>query len=238
MKTHRAWLGSCCACIAWLIGPAPAAFGVTVILSDISRYRVIIERQPFGSPPSPAKLDTNEQRPALPPPPPFVKDLRLCFIGEGPIGRRVGFLNTRTGQNYYLFLNQTSNDGITVVQVDYAGGKVLLKKDDRGQWLAMEGGSAPAGGGPPFPVKAKPNEVSPRSAFRRTSYTERVRQRHAVVQSRLSRIPRIEDEALRTCLQEYQMDLIREGQTPLPVPLTEEMDDQLLREGVLPPAIE
>jgi hypothetical protein len=37
-------------------------------------------------------------------------------------------------------------------------------------------------------------------------------------------------------LQEYQMDLIRQGKTPLPmVPLTPEMDAQLVEEGVLPP---
>jgi hypothetical protein len=36
-------------------------------------------------------------------------------------------------------------------------------------------------------------------------------------------------------LQQYQMDLIRKGAKPLPIPLTQEMDDQLVKEGVLPP---
>ena len=36
-------------------------------------------------------------------------------------------------------------------------------------------------------------------------------------------------------VREYQMELIRKGLKPLPIPLTTEMDDQLVREGVLPP---
>jgi hypothetical protein len=37
-------------------------------------------------------------------------------------------------------------------------------------------------------------------------------------------------------LQEYQMQAIREGREPLPIPLTPEIDQQLVNEGVLPPA--
>ncbi len=36
-------------------------------------------------------------------------------------------------------------------------------------------------------------------------------------------------------LRQYQMDLIRKGRAPLPIPLTQEMDEQLVKEGVLPP---
>jgi len=39
-------------------------------------------------------------------------------------------------------------------------------------------------------------------------------------------------------LQQYQMKLIREGKTPLPIPLTEEMKAQLAKEGIEPPTIE
>lgn len=41
---------------------------------------------------------------------------------------------------------------------------------------------------------------------------------------------------IRKNLKEYQMEVIRSGMPPLPVPLTREMDDQLVQEGVLPPA--
>jgi hypothetical protein len=41
---------------------------------------------------------------------------------------------------------------------------------------------------------------------------------------------------IRENLQQYQMEVIRSGMPPLPIPLTKEMDDQLVEEGVLPPA--
>ncbi len=42
-------------------------------------------------------------------------------------------------------------------------------------------------------------------------------------------------EEIRKNLQDYQMAVIRSGMAPLPVPLTQKMDDQLVKEGVLPP---
>lgn len=36
-------------------------------------------------------------------------------------------------------------------------------------------------------------------------------------------------------LHQHQMDRIRKGKAPLPIPLTQEMDEQLVKEGVLPP---
>ncbi|MEI6563121.1 MAG: hypothetical protein WCO42_02300 [bacterium] len=43
-------------------------------------------------------------------------------------------------------------------------------------------------------------------------------------------------EEINTLLQDYQKELIRSGQTPLPIPLTPETDQQLVNEGFLPPA--
>ncbi|MCF7818374.1 MAG: hypothetical protein K9M54_10885, partial [Kiritimatiellales bacterium] len=42
-------------------------------------------------------------------------------------------------------------------------------------------------------------------------------------------------DEIRANLQNYQMEVIRSGMPPLPIPLTQEMDDQLVAEGVLPP---
>lgn len=46
----------------------------------------------------------------------------------------------------------------------------------------------------------------------------------------------MERERVRENLRQYQMEVIRSGMTPLPIPLTQEMDDQLTKEGILPPA--
>ncbi|WP_136083290.1 hypothetical protein [Pontiella desulfatans] len=45
-----------------------------------------------------------------------------------------------------------------------------------------------------------------------------------------------EREEVRANLRQYQMEVIRAGMPPLAIPLTQEMDDQLVAEGVLPPA--
>jgi predicted nucleic acid-binding protein len=42
------------------------------------------------------------------------------------------------------------------------------------------------------------------------------------------------DQEVARMLQEYQKELIRKGQTPLPIPLTPETDRQLVEEGLLP----
>jgi hypothetical protein len=47
--------------------------------------------------------------------------------------------------------------------------------------------------------------------------------------------PKYTGEELEKHLQDYQMDVIRQGLPPLPVPLTEAMDNALVEEGVLPP---
>jgi len=44
----------------------------------------------------------------------------------------------------------------------------------------------------------------------------------------------LSQEEINGLLQEYQKELIRSGQTPLPIPLTPETDQQLVTEGVLP----
>jgi hypothetical protein len=41
-------------------------------------------------------------------------------------------------------------------------------------------------------------------------------------------------DEVNSLLQEYQKELIRSGQTPLPIPLTPETDEELVNEGVLP----
>lgn len=51
--------------------------------------------------------------------------------------------------------------------------------------------------------------------------------------------PELKGEELEKYLREYQMELIRAGGEKgpaLPIPLTPEMDEQLVKEGVLPPA--
>jgi hypothetical protein len=45
----------------------------------------------------------------------------------------------------------------------------------------------------------------------------------------------LSEEEIAQMLQDYQKELLRSGQTPLPIPLTPETDRQLVAEGVLLP---
>lgn len=236
MEWYKAWVRAGCVgivCISLGTAVSPASVDA---LNDFSRYQVILDSQPFGEPLSAEDLARQNAVAPQPELPPFTKELKLCFIGEGPMGQRIGFFNIKSKQSYYLYLNQTSEDGITVTQIDYQDEKALLKKDDKEHWLAIGAttlASPTTGtGGRAAPAKA-PRDVATRSTLKRTSYAERLRQRRQAIQS-----PKLEGEDLKKYLQKYQMELIRKGQPPLPMPLTKEMDDQLVQEGVLPPTAE
>lgn len=71
-----------------------------------------------------------------------------------------------------------------------------------------------------------------------TNLPPSIRARESVMAGSRTRIGtpnRLSGEALEKHLQEYQMQLIRQGQPPLPIPLTPDMDNQLVNEGILPP---
>lgn len=91
--------------------------------------------------------------------------------------------------------------------------------------------------GPAAAVSGLPTRPTERVSGRRASYAERLkhrREQQEAERKRLSEEATLTGEALETHLNKLQMDLIRKGEPPLPIPLTPEMDDQLVAEGVLP----
>jgi hypothetical protein len=78
--------------------------------------------------------------------------------------------------------------------------------------------------------------VGPRVA----TYADRLRERREAVRIHAASTnePELTREALEKRLQEHNSELIRKGQPPLPIPLTREMDEQLVREGVLAPDVQ
>jgi hypothetical protein len=156
-------------------------------------------------------------------------------------------------------------DGLELVDADFDREGALLKKDGEMYWMYLDGtsGSGPGGAqttaaapfpgaprvaAPRSPAPAVPSSASsalaprsPTSATSQASYAERLRKRREILEERRHQSEAHESvgsEALKKQLQEYQMELIRAGGElgpPLPMPLTKEMDDQLVSEGVLPP---
>lgn len=215
---------------------------------DFSRYAPILERRPFSSP-----VVEGADTPAPPPvtaeaPPAFVQQLRMVAITESPAGVRAGFVNlSEKAKTYFLYVGDTSEDGILLVEADFDRERALLRKDSEQYWLAM--GEATAPSADPSPSPPQPTRV-PRGVQRPTavvepasgesanagtiSYADRRRQRIEEMRLRAQESRNLSEEEVEKRLREYQMKLIREGKTPLPIPITEEMDAQLVKEGILP----
>jgi hypothetical protein len=212
---------------------------------DFSRYSLILNRRPFAA----ADLSDDSAAPVvtLVAPPAFVKDLRMCAITESPAGIRVGFVNIKAKppQPYYLYVGD-SEDGIELVEADYDKEGALLRKGSEQFWLHMGGeglgvGPAPASSSVPPSALRGPRvpSVSPSSTAGNAgnvSYAERRRRRLEEMRERAAVARKLTEEEAEKRLQNYQMELIRKGLTPLPMQLTPEMDAQLVAEGVLPPA--
>jgi hypothetical protein len=226
-----------------------AAFAAAKV--DFSRYEVILARKPFGEPPAEAA-----PAPAATAATSFIKDIRMSLLTEHPeFGIRVGFVDLAAKKNYFLSVGDTE-DGIQVVDADYEKEAAKLQKGADAFWINMTGQVNPGSGGPveiPSAAAGAPAGSVVASAMpkptvplERMSYAERVRLRREAFENRqkqraesaaiaATNVPAAEKAA---ALRELQMNLIRAGGAKgpaLPMPLTKEMDDQLVAEGVLPP---
>lgn len=201
---------------------------------DFSRYRVILERRPFGAVEEPEPV---EVAPTPVAPPAFIQNLRLCAITEDTRGIKVGIVDAKQKppRSYYLSIGE-KEEGIELVEADYEEEAALVRSGGQEYWLYM--GEQPvisSTASAPLGLASRPAQAD-NQPVKRESYAERLRKRREAMAKRLTAPPKLTGEDLEKHLQEYQMDLIREGKPPLPIPLTKEMDDKLVEEGVLPPA--
>ena len=214
----RIWI-TICITVLWIL-PADATRGS----SDWSRYQPILERRPFAgksdAPSNQKSTAASQHNQAL------ARDFRLCTLYEGFDGDlRAGLINRRSNKNMILRMGET-REGLHLDHVDLQAGRATLSSID-GRTAVLELTAATESA--PAPAKADTGDRIPGSKPAQKSPRE----------ARKSRVPppeqQLTGEELEQHLREYQMEVIRKGQPPLPIPLTEEMDDQLVREGVLPP---
>lgn len=200
---------------------------------DFERYQVILDRQPFGEPPVEAGAPDAAAQAAS-----WTKDFRLCMITETDDGQiRVGLVRLSDSRTYYLSVGE-SEDDIQIVDADFEEESALVKKGSDERWLAMndeaggDGGGGGSGGAPAGDsVSAGGGGKQPSS-----SAVERLRRRRETVRHREVEAPKMSQEDLEKHLQQYNFELIKNGEPPLPIPLTPEQDAQLVQEGVLPAA--
>ena len=116
------------------------------------------------------------------------------------------------------------------MDVDYEKEEAVLKKGEEVVVLRMSGTS-----GTQVLSSSEQQERMKDVETRRLSYAERRRQRMLERQKPVE-VPKpiYTGEELEKHLQDYQMEVIRQGLPPLPVQLTPDRDAQLVSEGFLP----
>lgn len=139
------------ALLAW---PAVVAWGAP---DGFERYRVILERKPFGEPPP--------EPPEPPPPPaedpPWAKTYRLCSVyqeeGE-PV--EVALLDLKTNKPVMLTLGGGPNEGIELVSADVETEEATLVREGLQVTMNLEASKTPAP--KPKPPQANKKPPNPR----------------------------------------------------------------------------
>ena len=190
---------------------------------DFSRYQVILDRKPFGVAPPPEVV-----APVFNPEQSFAKTLRMCALLEDDNGIRIGLIDQSNNKNFFLSVGQTE-EGIELVSASYEDEEAVIRKGAEMAVIKLQSGEIQALS--PAEQQARLNAPT----GRRPSYAERRAMRQQQQQQQPPPTPKYTGEELEKHLNEYQMEVIRQGLPPLPIPLTPEMDQQLVNEGVLPP---
>lgn len=198
------------------------------------RYDVIIERSPFGADPLEGVL-ADEQKAAAAAAA-AAKELRLCFLLESESGEiRAGFQNLKAkpgDPKSIILMVGESFMGMKLLNIDIDGSQATL--ESRGEPVVFELSKAPTVAKAPTPAPKEPQRKFG-GGFRRREPPKP----EPPAEPKLSPEEQAKRRAeIRANLENYQMEVIRQGMPPLPIPLTQEMDDQLVAEGVLPPSEE
>lgn len=207
-------------------------------LYSLERYTLILDRSPFGADPLLEGGDAEQQAAAAAAA--ASKELRLCFLLESENGDiRAGFQNlaARPGDpKSVILMVGESFMGMKLLEINIEEAQATL--ESRGEPVVFELAKAavPA-------VAAAPTPQPPKRQFgggfrRRTPPPEQKPEQKPAPPPEPQLSPEEQQrrrEEIRANLQEYQMEVIRSGMPPLPIPLTQDMDDQLVAEGVLPP---
>ena len=190
---------------------------------DFSKYQVILDRKPFGVAPLPEVA-----APVFTPENSFAKTLRMCALLEDDNGIRIGLIDQSNNKNFFLSVGQTE-EGIELVSASYDEEEAVIRKGEEMAVIKLQSGEIQ----PLSPAEQQARLNAPQG--RRPSYAERrqMRQQQRAVEPPPQ--PKYTGAELEKHLNEYQMEVIRQGLPPLPIPLTPEMDQQLVDEGVLPP---
>ena len=201
------------------------------------RYDIIVDRSPFGADPL-TTVDPNAVSDAAVKA--LEKELRLCFLLETESGDiRAGFQNLKAKpgepKSVMLMVGESFR-AMKLSEIDLKNSSATLQYQGKPVTFALTKGTAVAAATPARPA---PPARRIGGGFRQTTPPETQEQPEVQPPPEVP-VLSPEEQAQRQAevrenLQRYQMEVIRSGMPPLPIPLTQEMDDQLVAEGVLEP---
>lgn len=155
-----------------MIGVGVFSAGVVWASSDADRYRVILDRRPFGSGELPMPSNVSQEvRPAGP----SINDsYRLSAILESEMGAErsymVGLVEVRSGKSFYLALGE-DRDGLELLKADPENQEALVRRGHESAVLRLPSSAAPAatdaGSGRRPAVAGTPNPRAEEAAARR-----------------------------------------------------------------------
>jgi hypothetical protein len=218
----------------YLILAMACAAGAGAVEYKSERYQVILERSPFGEDPTLAQEDektAKEDAAAAAAAKALEKEIRLCYLMETEGGEfRAGFQNLKPQKgdpSSVLLMEGESFKGMKLSKIDLASNSATLINN--GKPVTFELAKAPA-------AKPASGRAAPTPTTRRFNQGfQRPEQPTKQAQPELTEEELAKREEVQENLRQYQMEVIRAGMPPLPIPLTKDMDDQLVAEGVLPP---
>lgn len=209
-------------CAVGLLGVGLSAHGDVPAELPFDRYQIILDRKPFGSLPPPETIVAPQPQAES-----FAKRLRLSTIIEVDDGSmKIGFIDTGTGKSYMMQPGE-SLDGIEVVSGNWADEEAILKQGEEMALIKLASGTVEA--------ITPADQQRRQTEQQRPDYRTRRQARTQPEPPEPAPLPKYTGEALQKHLEDYQMEVIRQGLPPLPIPLTPEMDKKLVEEGVLPP---
>ncbi len=214
-----------------VLAGAVGAWGDVVASRPFSDYQVILDRKPFGAPPD----RSAEPERVVPVSESFAAQMVMSGIYELDDGNlEVAVVDKKSNGYFTLLVGETNEQGIELVDADYEKEEAVLKKGEEVVVLTM-GGTASS----QVLTTTEREDRMKQAETRRMSYAERRRQRMLERQKPVE-VPKpiYTGEELEKHLQDYQMEVIRQGLPPLPVQLSADRDAQLVQEGFLPPVDE
>lgn len=202
-----------------------------------ARYQPIIDRAPFGAAAAGAMApDAAAISPAAEAMARTMRLAMLIFEDGGPV--RAGVVNLQTQQTRILSVGEISEDGTELVEVRADREEAVLRRGTEMVTLKMEAAAAaPAGtvgrSSSSGRVRGAPPQIRPPVQ----PYSEPPPSDKPLVQEVMPDPPKptLQGAELEQHLREYNIQAIRQGMPPLPIPLTPEEDAKLVQEGVLPP---